>query len=61
METLNTAAHVLNVAPTKSAPNTPYKMWKGNKTGLNYLHVWGCTVEAKVFNPQLKKLDPKNS
>jgi len=21
--------------------------------------VWGCAAEAKLFNPQLKKLDPK--
>ena len=59
MEALKTAAHVLNLAPTKAAPNTPYEMWTGKKPSLNYLRVWGCPAEAKVFNPQLKKLDPK--
>ena len=59
MEALKTAAHVLNLAPTKAAPNTPYKMWTGKKLSLNYLRVWGCPAEARIFNPQLKKLDPK--
>jgi hypothetical protein len=31
----------------------------GKKSSLNYLRVWGCPTEARVFNPQLKKLDPK--
>jgi hypothetical protein len=57
IEALKTVAHVLNLAPTKSAPNTPYEMWTGKKPSLNYLHVWGCPAEAKVFNPQLKKFD----
>jgi hypothetical protein len=25
---------------------------------LNYLHVWGCPTEAKLFNPSIGKLDP---
>ena len=40
-------------------PKTPYELWTGRKPTLNYLRVWGCAVEAKLFNPQLKKLDPK--
>jgi hypothetical protein len=59
MEALKTAAHVLNLAPTKAAPCTPYEMWMIKKPSLNYLRVWGCPAEARVFNPQLKKLDPK--
>jgi hypothetical protein len=59
MEALKMVTHVLNLAPTNSAPNTPYEMWTGKKPSLNYLRVWGCPAEAKVFNPQLKKLDPK--
>lgn len=23
------------------------------------MHVWGCKVEAKLYNPNGKKLDPK--
>jgi hypothetical protein len=40
-------------------PKTPYEMWTGRKPTLNYLHVWGCLAEAKLFNPSIEKLDPK--
>ena len=59
MEALKTAAHILNKVPTKSVPKTPYELWTGRKPSLKYLHVWGCPAEAKLFNPQLKKLDAK--
>jgi hypothetical protein len=26
---------------------------------FNYLHVWGCPIEVKVFNPNIGKLDSK--
>jgi hypothetical protein len=38
---------------------TPYEMWTARKPTLNYLHVWGCPAEAKLFNPSIGKLDPK--
>jgi hypothetical protein len=38
---------------------TPYEMWTSRKLTLNYLHVWGCPTEAKLFNPCIGKLDPK--
>jgi hypothetical protein len=41
------------------AMKTSYKMWIGKKFKLNYLHVWGCPAEAKLFNPSIEKLDPK--
>jgi hypothetical protein len=34
-------------------------MWTGRKLILNYLHVWGCLAEAKLFNSSIGKLDPK--
>jgi hypothetical protein len=40
-------------------PKTPYEMWIDRKPTLNYLHVWGCPAEAKLFNPSIVKLDPK--
>ena len=58
-ETLKTAVHILNRVPSKDVPKTPYELWVGRKLTLNYLHVWGCPVEAKIFNPQIKKLDSK--
>jgi hypothetical protein len=34
-------------------------MWTGRKLTLNYLHVWGCPAEARIFNSSIGKLDPK--
>ena len=59
MEALKTAAHILNRVPSKSVPKTPIELWTRRKPTLNYLHVWGCPAEAKVFNPNSGKLDPK--
>jgi hypothetical protein len=59
MEALKTAAHILNRVPSKSVPKTPFELWNGRKSSLNYLKVWGCPAEAKLFDPQQKKLDSK--
>jgi hypothetical protein len=53
------ATHILNRVPSKSVPKTPFELWNGRKPSLNYLKVWGCPAEAKLFDPQKKKLDPK--
>jgi hypothetical protein len=53
MEALKPAVHNLNRVPSKSVHKTPYEMWIGKKPTLNYLHVWGCLAEAKLFNPSL--------
>ena len=39
MEALKTACLVLNKVPSKSVPKTPYEIWTGRKSTLNYLHV----------------------
>jgi hypothetical protein len=54
-----TVVHILNRVPSKSVPKTPYEMWTSRKLILNYLHVWGCLTEAKLFNPSIRKLDSK--
>jgi hypothetical protein len=59
MEALKTTVHILNPVPSKSVPKTPYEIWTGRKPTLNYLHVWSCSAEAKLFNPSIGKLDPK--
>nr|GFA27887.1 putative zinc finger, CCHC-type [Tanacetum cinerariifolium] len=58
-EALKTAVHVLNRVPSKFVPKTPYEIWTGRKPNLRYLRVWGCPVEAKLYNPQSQKLDLK--
>ena len=56
---VKTAIHILNRVPSKSVPKTPYGLWTGKEPSLNYLRVWGCLAEAKVFNPNIGKLDSK--
>ena len=53
------AIYILNRVPSKSVPKTPYELWTGKEPSLNYLHVWGYPTEAKVFNPNIGKLDFK--
>ena len=40
-------------------PKTPYELWTGRVPSLNHLRVGGSHPEAKVFNPNIEKLDPK--
>ena len=59
MEALKTAIYILNRVPSKSVPKTPNELWTGREPSLNHFRVWGCPAEAKVFNPNIEKLDPK--
>jgi hypothetical protein len=59
MEALKTGIHILNRVPSKTGSKTPYELWTGRKPTLNYLHVWGCPAEAKVFNPTQEKIDDR--
>ena len=56
---VKTTIHILNRVPSKSVPKTPHELCIGKEPTLNYLRVWGCTAEAKVFNPNIGKLDSK--
>ncbi|KAL0287198.1 UNVERIFIED_CONTAM: hypothetical protein Sradi_7129000 [Sesamum radiatum] len=38
---LETAAKLLNIAPSKSVAQTPYKTWQGKLASYKYLRVWG--------------------
>ena len=40
-------------------PPPPYELWTEKEHSLNYLRVWGCPAEAKVFNLNIGKLDSK--
>jgi hypothetical protein len=59
MESLKTTIHILNRVSSKSMSKTPYELWTRHKPSLNYLCVWGCPAEAKIFNPNAGKLGPK--
>ncbi|GJS91620.1 retrotransposon protein, putative, ty1-copia subclass [Tanacetum coccineum] len=49
------AAHILNMVPTKKVDKTPYEIWHGQAPKLSYLKVWGC--EALVKRDTLTKHD----
>ena len=54
---LETAAFMLNRAPSKSVEMTPYEAWFSKKPKLSFLKVWGCDAYVKKFHPD--KLKPK--
>jgi hypothetical protein len=59
MEALKIAIHILNRVPSKSVLKTLYELWTGRVPSLRHLRVWGSPTEAKIFNPNITKLDPK--
>ena len=59
MEVLKITIHILNRVLNKLVPKTSYELWTGKEPSLNYLRVWGCPAEAKVFNSNIGKLDSK--
>ncbi|KAL0439002.1 UNVERIFIED_CONTAM: hypothetical protein Slati_2383200 [Sesamum latifolium] len=56
---LETAAKLLNIAPSKSVPQTPYEMWHGKPASYKYLRVWGSPAYVKRLVGD--KLDSKSS
>ncbi|KAL0318363.1 UNVERIFIED_CONTAM: Retrovirus-related Pol polyprotein from transposon TNT 1-94 [Sesamum angustifolium] len=58
-EALKTAVYILNRVPSKVVPKTPFELWKGWKPSLGHLHIWGCPVEVRIYNPNIRKLDPR--
>jgi hypothetical protein len=60
-EALKIAVYVLNSVPSKAVPKTPFELWNGWKPSLNHLHIWGCPAEVRIYNPNLKKLDPRTT
>ncbi|KAL0440093.1 UNVERIFIED_CONTAM: Retrovirus-related Pol polyprotein from transposon TNT 1-94 [Sesamum latifolium] len=44
---LDTAAKLLNMALSKTVPQTPYKIWHGKPTSYKYLRVWGSPTYVK--------------
>ncbi|KAL0291729.1 UNVERIFIED_CONTAM: hypothetical protein Sradi_7015600, partial [Sesamum radiatum] len=45
--TLETAAKLLNIVPSKMAPQTPYEIWHGKPASYKYLRVWGSPAYIK--------------
>ncbi|GJW93928.1 retrotransposon protein, putative, ty1-copia subclass [Tanacetum coccineum] len=49
--TLESAARILNMVPTKKVDKTPYELWFGKVPNLSYLKVWGCEALVKRDTP----------
>ncbi|GJW72991.1 retrotransposon protein, putative, ty1-copia subclass [Tanacetum coccineum] len=45
---LETAAHILNLVPTKKVSKTPFEMWKGKRPSLGHIKIWGCEAMTHV-------------
>ncbi|KAL0292011.1 UNVERIFIED_CONTAM: hypothetical protein Sradi_7005500, partial [Sesamum radiatum] len=56
---LETAAKLLNIAPSKSVPQTPYEIWHGKPASYKYLRVWGSPIYVKRLVGD--KLDSRSS
>ena len=54
---LETAAFMLNRAPSKSVEMTSYELWFVKKPKLSFLKVWGCDAYVDRLRPE--KLKPK--
>ena len=59
-EALKTANYICNRTPSKAIEKTSFELWCGRKPSLHHCHVWGCHAEARVYNPNLSKLDSKS-
>ena len=55
---LETATRLLNIAPSKSVPKTPYELWHKKVPTYSYLRVWGCDAYVKRLVGD--KLDPRS-
>ncbi|GKD67765.1 retrotransposon protein, putative, ty1-copia subclass [Tanacetum coccineum] len=44
---LETAAHILNLVPTKKVSKTPFETWKGKGPSLRHIKIWGCEVYVR--------------
>ncbi|KAL0454866.1 UNVERIFIED_CONTAM: hypothetical protein Slati_0825800 [Sesamum latifolium] len=56
---LETAAKLLNIAPSKSVPQTPYEIWHGNPASYKYLRVFGYpkkTAGYYFYDPAEQKI-----
>ena len=56
---LKMTAYIINRVPTKVVSKKPFELFIGWKPSLRHMHIWGCSSEVRIYNPQEKKLDPR--
>ena len=60
-EAVKTVVYLLNRVPSKVVPKTPFELWNGRKPSLNHLHILSCLAEVRIYNSNMKKLDPRTT
>jgi hypothetical protein len=58
-DALLTTAYILNRAPFKSVPSTPYESWTVRKPNLSYLRPWGSAGFVHDTSHKYEKLGPR--
>ena len=56
---LKTMVYILNRVPTKAVLKMPFELWKGWKSSLRHMRIWGSSFEVRIYNLQEKKPDPR--
>ncbi|KAG9458306.1 hypothetical protein H6P81_002814 [Aristolochia fimbriata] len=51
VDALKTVVYILNRVPTKAVPKTPFELFKGWKSSLQHIRVWGCPFEVTSEQP----------
>ena len=41
----------------KTTLKIPFELFKGWKSSLKHMRVWGCSSKVRIYNPREKKLD----
>ena len=49
---LETAAVLINNAPSKAVNTMPYELWFGKRPNLSFLRIWGCEVYVRRTAPK---------
>ena len=60
-EALLTACFLQNRIPHKKIGLSPYELWKGYKSNLRYMRVWGCLAKVMLLEPKKRKIGSKTS
>ncbi|KAK4389765.1 Retrovirus-related Pol polyprotein from transposon TNT 1-94 [Sesamum angolense] len=59
--TLETATKLLNMALSKTVPQTPYEIWHSKPASYKYLRVWGSPAYIKRSTRESRPLDSMTS
>ena len=60
-EAVATSVYLLNISPIKAVLNrTPFEAWRGKKSSVGHLRIFGCICYALVDSQNCQKLDDKS-